>query len=108
MPGEYLQLQEIRLYDHTGERLDVQALVNDGMATLIADPNSSTPYSQGIDNLFDSDVSECICYYSGYDMGNNMLPAMRCDACASFTKGEKWLEFNTQDPCEPLTDNRGR
>ena len=107
VPGEYLQLQEIRLYDHTGELLDVQALVNGGMATLIADPNSSTPYSQGIDNLFDSDVSECICSYSEYESPNS-LPAMHCEACADFTKGAKWIEFNTQEPCEPSTDNKGR
>ena len=106
VPGEYLQLQEIRLYDHTGERLDVQALVNGGMATLIADPNSSTPYSQGIGNLFDSDVSECICSYSEYESPNS-LPAMHCHACANFNKGAKWLEYNTEEPCEPLTDKKG-
>ena len=106
VPGQYLQLQEIRLYDQAGELLDVQALVNGGMATIDA-PNGSSPYSQGIDNLFDSDVSECICSYSEYESPNS-LPAMHCEACADFTKGQKWLEFNTEEPCEPFTDKRGR
>ena len=105
MPGEYLQLQEIRLYDHTGERLDIQALVNGGMATIDA-PNGSSPHSQGIENLFDADVKECLCKDFGLDR-SNMLPSM-CDACADFTKGAKWLEYNTQEPCEPETDKKGR
>ena len=35
-------------------------------------------------------------HYAEHDVGSNMLPAIQCDACASFTKGEKWLELNTE------------
>ena len=78
-----------------------------GMATFATNANGSSPYAHPVENLFDSDVSECICSYSEYQTSTS-LPAMYCEACADFTKGEKWLEFNTQDPCEPLTDKRGR
>lgn len=105
-PGQYLQLQEIRLYDHAGELLDIKALENGGMATIAA-PNGSSPYPQGLENLFDGDVSECLCSYGEYD-SSGTLPAMHCHACADFTKGSKWLEYNTAEPCETSTDNRGR
>ena len=65
VPGEWMQLQEIRLYDQAGELLDIQALVNGGMATIDA-PNGSSPQAHPLENLFDSDVSECLCRDSGY------------------------------------------
>ena len=105
VPGEYMQLQEIRLYDQAGELLDIQALVNGGMATIDA-PNGSSPQAHPLENLFDSDVSECLCRDSGYQTSTSL--SGMCEACADFTKGEKWLEYNTKEPCEPFTDNRGR
>ena len=87
-----MQLQEIRLYDQAGELLDIQALVNGGMATIDA-PNGSSPQAHQLENLFDSDVSECLCRDSGYQTSTSL--SGMCEACADFTKGEKWLEFNT-------------
>ena len=102
-----MQLQEIRLYDQTGALLDIKALVNGGMASF-STPDGASPNSHGLENLFDSDVSECLCYYNEYAEPRNMMPAMSCVACADFTKGEKWLEYNTMTPCVPATDSRGR
>jgi hypothetical protein len=102
-----MQLQEIRLYDQAGTLLDIKALVNGGMADF-STPDGASPNSHGLENLFDSDVSECLCHYNEYAEPSNMMPAMSCEACADFTKGEKWLEYNTADPCVPATDSRGR
>ena len=100
-----MQLQEIRLYDQTGALLDIKALVNGGMASISA-PDGASPNAHGLENLFDSDVSECLCRDSGYQTSTSLSSV--CEACADFTKGEKWLEYNTEEPCEPFTDNRGR
>ena len=105
--GSLMQLQEIRLYDQTGALLDIKALVNGGMASF-STPDGASPNSHGLENLFDSDVSECLCRYNEYAEPSNMMPAMSCEACADFTKGEKWLEFNTMTPCVPATDFWGR
>ena len=79
--GSLMQLQEIRLYDQAGALLDVKALVNGGAASISA-PGGASPNSHGMENLFDSDVSECLCHYNDYAEPRNMMPAMSCVACA--------------------------
>ena len=41
--------------------------------------------------------------YNTFDEPQNMMPAMFCNACSNFTKGEKWLDFNSLEPCTPLS-----
>eukprot|EP00320_Phaeocystis_rex_P021346 CAMPEP_0119088356 /NCGR_PEP_ID=MMETSP1178-20130426/145187_1 /TAXON_ID=33656 /ORGANISM="unid sp, Strain CCMP2000" /LENGTH=136 /DNA_ID=CAMNT_0007071635 /DNA_START=113 /DNA_END=520 /DNA_ORIENTATION=+ len=88
------QLQEIRLYDEDDALLDIPAL-----GATFENTGGASPNHQKIGNLFDSDVNECVCLYNAYKTPPHLMPAMYCYACASFTKGHKWLDFNSQVPC---------
>ena len=93
-PGGMIQLQEIRLFGEQGQLIDLQ---EQGASAYNWD--GSSPNSHPADNLIDADVTACACTYGNYD-APNFLPAMYCLACNEYTKGRKWLDFNTLVPCE--------
>merc|ERR1719506_172512 len=87
-----IQLQEIRLYDING-LLDLED------ATAL-NPDGSNPNAHPISNIIDADVTSCYCLYQNSFQGTiDIDELIFCAACTEYTKGNKWLDFNTQEPC---------
>ena len=91
-PGAMVQLQEIRLYDADG-------LLDLGDATA-ANPGGNSPNAHRPANIIDADVSQCLCLYAATGWQEGYADDLIfCLECVNKTKGKKWLDFNTQDPC---------
>lgn len=92
-PGAMIQLQEIRLFGEEGQLIDLAEL-----GARAYNHDGSSPNAHPADNVIDADVTACACTYGNYE-APNFLPAIYCLACSEYTKGRKWLDFNTLVPC---------